>query len=330
MFKEMPTRRSILLAAAASTLGGTQIAAQPSSYPTKPITWIIPTPPGGILDSAARLISQNISSQLGQTIVVDNKPGAGGVIAAELVARSAPDGYTLLMGTQSTNAANVITFKKLPYDPAKDFVPVHALYEVSPVLVANMSTPYKTTKELIEFARRNPGKVNFASPSPGSASHLTAELFMAAANIKMTHVPYKGSAPALQDLIAGAVDVMFDYPVSAGPLINAGKLNPMAVTGGSRLPTLPNVPTIAEEGYPAAETVAWAGVFVAANTPSAIVDRLGTALSKALQSSEIVEANAKVGQQVRPDLGGAAFAQFNLKEIERWKSLVGKLSVSVD
>lgn len=323
-------RRSLTFALLGTSMLARTAAGQTPPYPSKPITWVVITPPGGILDTTSRVIAAKLRQELGQTIVVENKPGAGGVIAAEFVARSAPDGYTILMGTQSTNAANVATFKNLPYDPLKDFIPVHALYEVSSILIANRSLPYKTTTQLVEYARAHPGKVNFATPSPGSASHLTAELFMSAAKIQMTHVPYKGGAQALQDLMAGAVDVTFDYPVTSVPLVEAGKVNALAVLGATRLTSLPNVPTIAEEGFPAAETVAWAGAFVPSRTPEHIVKRLADALTAALKEPEVASAITKVGQTPLPNLRGEEFRKFNTEEVERWKAVVGQLSVKLE
>jgi tripartite-type tricarboxylate transporter receptor subunit TctC len=309
---------------------GTVTSLQAQGLPSKPVEWVVPVSPGGIMDTAARQIAQKLQDHLGQSVIVDNKPGAGGAVAAMKVIHAKPDGHTILMGTQSTNAANVVTFKNLPYDPARDFIAVHALYGVSPILVANPSRPYKNVKELIAFARANPGKVNFANPSPGSAGHLTAELLIAAAGIKVTHVPYKGAAPALNDLIAGDVDVLFDYPVTSMPLIRNGKLRALAVAGPSRVPMLPDVPTIREEGYPAAETVAWAGAFVSSGTPPAIVSRITDALTAVLSDPEIAKANARVGQQVLPNLRGAKFAQFNRDEIAKWKALVQDAGIKFD
>ena len=228
----------VLLAAAGGAL------AQAPAYPSKPIRLVVPFPPGGATDILAREVAQKLTEAWGQSVVVDNRPGAGGNIGAELVARAAPDGYTLLMGTVGTHAINASLYAKLPYDHVKDFAPVILVAGVPNVLVVNPALPVNTVAELIAYAKANPGKLNFASSGNGTSIHLSGELFKVMAGVQMTHVPYKGSAPAVADLISGQVQLMFDNLPPSLPQIKAGKLRALAVTSATRAPALPDVPTM--------------------------------------------------------------------------------------
>lgn len=281
---------SVLSAAAvASSLAyaaAPQVAAA-QEFPSRAMAWVVPFPPGGITDTASRLVAKVMTENLGQSVVIENRPGAGGMIGTEFVARSAPDGHTWIYATQGTMASNPSLYKSLRYDPKKDFIPVRAMMATPTVMVVNADRPYKTVQELVDFAKKNPGKINFASAGPGTGTHLSAELFQAIAGIKMTHVPYKGSAPALNDLVGGAVDVMFDYPVSAGPHIRAGKLRALVMTGRTRLSSIPDVPTVSEAGFPGAEMTSWSGIMVPAGTPAPIVKRIADELGKALAHPEV-------------------------------------------
>ena len=231
----------------------------------------MPFPAGGTTDVLARAVAQKLTESLGQPTVVDNRPGAGGNIGAELVAKSPPDGYTLLMGTVGTHAINPSLYPQMPYDHVKDFVPVILVAGVPNVLVINPSLPVNSVQELIAYAKANPGKLNFASSGNGTSIHLSGELFKTMAGVQMTHVPYKGSAPALQDLVGGQVQLMFDNLPSSLALIKAGKLKALAVTSLTRAAALPDVPTVAESGLPGFEASSWFGLLAPAGTPQPIV-----------------------------------------------------------
>ncbi|WP_395709602.1 Bug family tripartite tricarboxylate transporter substrate binding protein [Reyranella sp.] len=298
-------------------------------YPSKPIQFVIPGAPGGITDQLGRLIADRLSGALGQRVIVDNKAGAGGNLAAEFVARAAPDGYTILMGTQGTQVANQYLYSSLKFDPAKDFVPAHALISISSVVVANANQPYRSLKELVDYAKQHPGKLTFASAGNGTSTHLVAELFQKVAGVKFVHVPYKGSAPAISDLLGGQVDLAFDFPVTTVPHINAGKLRALAVTGPARLADLPDVPTTTEAGYPEAQAVAWIGMFLPAGTPAPIVDRIQRETARVLAEPAVVEAVARFGGTPF-NQGGAAFGTFVQSEHARWKAIIEQSGARLD
>src|SRR5438034_5972010 len=251
---------ALLVVAAPVALG--QVA-----YPTKPVRLVVPFPAGGTTDLLARAAAQKLSEAWGQQVIVDNRPGAAGNIGAELVAKAAPDGYTLLMGTVGTHAINASLYAKMPYDHVKDFAPVILVAGVPNVLVVNPSLPVHSVQELIAYAKANPGKLNFASSGSGTSIHLSGELFKVMTGVQMTHVPYKGSAPALQDLLGGQVQLMFDNLPPSLPQIKAGRLRALAVTSATRAPALPDVPTVAEAGLPGFEASSWFGVLAPAGTP---------------------------------------------------------------
>jgi tripartite-type tricarboxylate transporter receptor subunit TctC len=262
-------------------------AAMAQDYPSRPITFVVPFAAGGSTDSNARVIAKAMSERIGQQVVVVNKPGAGTIVGAEFVVGSKPDGYTFFYGS-NTNLANYeFLYKKRSYDPKKDLLPFHGLLVLPPTLVARSDAPYKTLPEMIAYAKANPNKINIASAGQGSAPHLVAELLMSEAAIKMTHVPYKGSGPAIIDLLGGAVDVIFDFPVTLQAHIAAGKVRALAVTGTRRLSSDPDVPTFAELGLPGVTFGTWAVMALPAGTPAAIVDKLSEAFGKSLESPEV-------------------------------------------
>ncbi|MDI1264682.1 MAG: tripartite tricarboxylate transporter substrate binding protein, partial [bacterium] len=228
------TKRNVLLAILSASLAFVAPAFA-EDFPNRPITWVVPFAPGGITDTTSRIVAEEMGKTLGQTVLIDNRGGGGGTVGTEQVARSKPDGYTMIYGTQGTMAANVTLRKNLSYDPLTTFLPVHLVGESPNLFVAFHGAPYNTVQEFIAYAKANPGKVTFSSSGVGTATHLVAELFKSVAGIEMQHVPYRGSAPALNDLIAGRVDVMFDYPVSVGPHVDARKLKVMATTAPDRL-----------------------------------------------------------------------------------------------
>src|SRR5512144_2335881 len=270
-------------------VAGFAAGAWAQDYPTKPIRIVVPFPPGGATDLLARAVAQRLTEKWGQAVLVDNRPGAGGNIGSELVAKSAPDGYTLEMGTVGTHSINASLYAKMPYDHVKDFVPIILVAGVPNVLVVNPALPVNSVQELVAYAKANPGKLNFASSGNGTSIHLSGELFKVMAGVQMTHVPYKGSAPALQDLIGGQVQLMFDNLPPSLPQIKAGKLRALAVTTATRSPALPDLPTIAESGLPGFEASSWFGIVAPAGTPPAIVAKLNAEVAKWLASPEAQE-----------------------------------------
>ncbi|MBC7955820.1 MAG: tripartite tricarboxylate transporter substrate binding protein [Cytophagales bacterium] len=296
------------------------VKAQP--YPNRAITWVVPFTPGGVTDTTSRAVSKRMGELLGQSFVVDNRPGAGGSLGTEQVARAAPDGYTVLYATSGTMAANLALYKNLKYDPLKDFIPVHGMFMSPTVLVVEASRPYKTVAELVKFAKANPGVLNYGSAGPGTGTHLTSELLQSRTDMKMTHVPYKGSLPALQDLLGGRLDLMFDYTVTLLPHIKAGKLRALAVMGTKRLPALPDVPTISEAGFAGAESSSWSGVVVPAGTPPEVVKKLASAMATALADPAVVAPFEQIGSQPLVGYSEDRFKVFIAEEMRKWAEVV--------
>ena len=299
------------------------------TYPTKPIRLVVPFPPGGATDILARDVAQKLTEAWGQSVIVDNRPGAGGNIGSELVAKSAPDGYTLEMGTVGTHAINASLYAKMPYDHVKDFTPVILVAGVPNVLVVNPSVPANSVADLIAYAKANPGKLNFASSGNGTSIHLSGELFKVMAGVQITHIPYKGSAPALQDLLAGQVQMMFDNLPPSLPQIKAGKLRALAVTSATRAPALPEVPTLAESGLPGFEASSWFGILVPAGTPAPIVAKLNAEIAKWLATPEAKEKLAKQGANAA---GGTPddFAKHIAAETAKWAKVVKDSGAKID
>ncbi len=298
-------------------------------YPTKPIRIVVPFPAGGTTDILARAVAQKLTEMGGQPVVVDNRPGAGGNIGAELVAKSAPDGYTLLMGTVGTHAINPGLYAKMPYDHQRDFAPVILVAGVPNVLVVNPAVPATSVQELIAYGKANPGKLNFASSGSGTSIHLAGELFKTMSGVQMTHVPYKGSSPALTDLLGGQVQLMFDNLPSALPHIKAGKLRALAVTSAQRAPALPDVPTVAEAGLPGFEASSWFGLLAPAGTPKEIIAKLNAEVAKWLATPE---ARDKLTAQGANAVGSApdAFAQYIAAETIKWLKVVKESGAKVE
>jgi tripartite-type tricarboxylate transporter receptor subunit TctC len=317
-------RRTVCAALCAAFAAGA--AAQ--GYPAKPVKVVVPYPPGGPTDIVARLVSQKLSEQTGQQFLVENRAGAGGNIGAEAVARAGADGYTLLVAT-TAHAINPSLFKQLGYDLQKDFAPVSQLTGGPLVIVANPALPAKNVKELIALAKSKPGGLNYASSGNGQSTHLSAELFSSMAGIKMNHVPYKGSAPALTDVIGGQADLMFDTMLSAMPQVKTGKLRALAVTSAARSPAAPELPTVAESGLPGYEAIAWNGLLAPAGTPMDVVAKLIAEVKKALVVPEVMERFAAqgFGAAWSPPEQYAAFIQ---SELAKWAKVVKASGATLD
>ena len=311
-----------------SMFGGAGAFAQ--GYPSKPIRMVVPYPPGGPLDIMARAIGQKLAEAWGQPVVVENRAGAGGNIGADLVAKSPPDGYTLLMGAVATHAINPTLYGHVPYDPVKDFLPVALVAQVPNILVVNPSVSAVTVKDLIELARARPGTLNFGSGSTGSTGHLAGELFNIMAGVKMVHSPYKGGAPAMADLLAGQVQLMFDNLANALPNVRAGRLRALAVTTLARSPALPELPTIAESGLPGFDLTTWFGVMAPAGTSPEIVARLNAEIVRDLNAKDMRERLEKMGAGVPANNTPEHFAAFIRDEAAKYAKVVRESGAKVE
>ena len=300
------------------------------SYPAKPMRLVVPFPPGGPLDIMGRGIAQKLQEAWSQPVVIDNRPGAGGGIGADLVAKSPGDGYTLLMGAVSTHAINPSLYAKIPYDPQKDFVPVALVAQVPNVLVVNPALPVQSVKDLIAYAKANPGSLSFGSGSTGSTGHLAGELFKTMAGVDMVHIPYKGGAPALQDLLAGQTQLMFDNLANALPQVKAGKLRAIAVTTAARAPSVPELPTIAESGLPGFDLTTWFGIFAPAGTPPEVVAKLNAEIAKALSAKDLAERLAAMGTVPPENNTPERFAAFVRSEAAKYARVVKDSGARVD
>lgn len=298
-------------------------------YPSKPVRIVVPFPAGGTTDILAREVAQRLTQTLGQSFVVDNRPGAGGNIGAELVAKSPADGYTFLMGTVGTHAINASLYAKMPYDHVRDFAPVILVAGVPNVLEVNPAVPVSSVQELIAYAKANPGKLNFASSGSGTSIHLAGELFKVMTGVSMSHVPYKGSAPALADLAGGQVQLMFDNLPSSLQLIKAGKLRPLAVTSAQRSAALPDLPTVAEAGLPGFEATSWFGLLAPAGTPPEVIAKVNAEVAKWLASPE---AKDKLASQGAIPAGGSSddFARHIAAETAKWQKVVKASGAKVE
>ncbi len=305
------------------------IVAGAQAWPSKPIKWVVPFAPGGTTDILARTVGDKLASALGVPVVIENKPGAGGGIGAEFTAKSAPDGYTIMGGTISTHAINASLYSKLPYDPVKDFLPITLIARVPNMLVVNPSVPAKDVKELIALMKANPGKYTFASSGNGTSQHLSGELFKTMAGVEMQHIPYKGSPPALQDVVGGQVTMTFDNVTTAWPLAKAGKLRALAVTTASRSAIAPDVPTLAESGLPGFEVGSWQGVFAPAGTPPEIIKRLNVEIVRILNMPEVKEKLIGLGAEPVGNSPEEFSAMVKL-EVVKWADVVKKSGAKVD
>ena len=320
--------RSLIQAVTAALLLLAAAFAAAQTYPTKPVKVIVPYAAGGNMEHWRPTLSK-VGQLLGQNFFVDYRPGAGGNIGSDVVAKSPGDGYTLLIGTIGTHAINVSAYAKMPYDAVKDFTPIVSLATMSNVAIVNPATPVNNIREFIDHARANPGKLNFGSPGNGSSAHLTGEMFSQVNGLTLQHVPYKGSAPAMMDLMAGRIDIMFDNIPLPLPHIKAGKLRALAVTAAQRSAVLPDMPTLAEAGVKGFDVSSWYGIYAPAGLPRELVQRLNAAFNEALRTPEIRDQLSAQGWAVT---GGTPeqFGAFARAEQERWATVVKTANVRVE
>ena len=319
--------RILHVLAIAAAAFSTAALAQP--YPNKPVKLVAPSTPGDAPDVIARLVADKLSTSLGQQVVVENRPGAGGVVGSDYVAKAAPDGYTLIMGNAGSHGINAAVYSKLPYDVQKDFAPVSQVAVAPNVMVINPSVPANSVAEFIAYAKANPGKLSYASGGNGSSAHMSMELFKSMSGIDIQHVPYKGSSPALTDVVSGQVVAFIGNMPPTVPLIKAGKLRALAVTTKSRSALMPELPTITEAGLPGFETVAWFGVLAPAATPPDIVNKLSAEIAKIAKSPEIRERLVAMGAEPV----GSPPEEFKAvidRDIAKWKPLAQKVNIKVD
>lgn len=304
-------------------------AASAQTYPNQPVRLVVPYPAGGPTDVLGRVIAQKLTESLGQPVVVDNRPGASGNVGSDLVAKAAPDGYTLVLGNNATHATNESLFPNMPYRTLRDFAPIILVATVTNMVTVNPGVPVKSIAELVALAKQQPGKLNYGSTGNGSAAHLIGELFKGTAGIDLVHVPYRGSAPAVTDLLSGQVQVMFATLPTVLPHVQADKLRGLAITAARRLPSLPDVPTLAEAGYPGLVADAWFGLFAPANTPAAIIARLNAETAKGLQTADARETLAKQGFELTSSTP-AQFTEHVRSEVAKWATVVKDSAAKVD
>jgi len=314
---------------ACAAVASTSISAGAQTYPSKPVRLVVPFPAGGNTDIYARPIAQKLGDLLGQQVVVDNRPGAGGSIGGELVAKAPPDGYTLIAGTTSTFGIGPNVYRKLPYDPVRDFTPVILGSLAQNMLIVHPSVPARSVKELIALTRTHPGKLNFASAGNGTSSHVAGELFKSMAKVDIVHIPYKGTGLAMVDLLSGQVDMIFDSLATALTQVKAGKLRALAVTGARRFELMPELPTVSEAGVPGYEVTAWFAIFAPANTPKDVVSRLNGELNKVLLMSDIRATWAQQGAEVGGG-GPERLASHVQTELAKWGKVVREANIRLD
>jgi len=318
-----------LLVAVTTVLGAAlgPATAQEPGYPSRPVRIIVAFPVGGLLDTVSRIVGDKLTTVLGQQFIIESRPGAGGTLATAAVARAEPDGYTLMM-INDNHAVNPSVFKNIPYDSVKDFAPIGFVGSAPMALSANARLPVRTVQDLIELARQQPGKISYASVGIGSASHLAGELFAAKAGVRMLHVPFRGGAPAINDLVAGHVDTMFVTAVVGGQHMKTGALTPLALAASARFETLPEVPTMAEAGYPL-EAAYWFGLAAPSGTPPAVLARLESALTRVLAMPDLRKRMTEMGAVVTP-LGSRQFGDYIRTEMDKWADVIVQNSIRFD
>jgi len=307
---------------------GHPTTAYSQNYPTRPITLILPYLAGGVTDVAARLIAKPMSELLGQQVLVENRPGASGSVGATEAARAEPDGYTIFYGSSGNLAINPITMPDLKYDPQKDFTPIQAVWESPLVLVINPTMPYKTFDEFVAHAKANPKAISFGSAGTGSNGHLAGEQFQDAAGVELSHVPYKGTSQEVIDLVAGRIGASFEYSTVVKKYVDSGELIALATTGGSRMASFPDTPTMEELGYPSATTSSWSGVLVPAGTPEPIVEKLKDVMSNVLELPEIISFYEGNGSISLKEMQGEKFRQFIADQTERYREVITSKNIT--
>jgi tripartite-type tricarboxylate transporter receptor subunit TctC len=323
-------KKSLLAAALAALLACTiSVPAHAQASPNRPVRLLVGLAPGGGTDIIARLVAQKMGEGLGQQVLVENRVGSGGLLAAEAAAKAVPDGYTLLFGAISYSSIFASLYRKLPYDPVKDFAPISLVATFPNVLVVNPALPVKTVGELLAYAKANPGKVSYGSSGVGSSLHLSMEMLKSMTGLDAVHVPYKGGAPATADLIGGQIQAMFDNLPGQIAYVKAGRTRALAVTTAKRNPQLPDVPTMIEAGVPGFEVNVWYGILAQAATPKPIIDKLNIEVVKALNSPEVRERMAKEGAEAIPSTP-AEFAAFQKAEVTKWAKVVKDSGATAD
>jgi tripartite-type tricarboxylate transporter receptor subunit TctC len=310
------------------TLSSGIAAAQ--EYPNRPITWVVTGMAGSVTDIGARTYAKVLAEKLGQQFVIDNKPGAGGIIGTETVARAKPDGYTILNGTSGPFGSYSSLYKKLSFDPLKDFIPIHGLSDSPMIMVVTPNSKFKTIKELVDFSKANPDKLNYSTTGLGTGSHLFMEMLQQASGAKVTVVPYKGSAQQITDLLGGQIELVLDYSVVVTPLIKDGKLIPIAVTGRKRIKHLPDVPTVEEQGYPGVWLTAWSSAIAPAGTPPEVVDKLANAFEAMLKEPSIQKYADDNGATLMVGIKKDVFRDFIINDQKRLKEVIDKASIRLD
>ncbi|MBC9904446.1 MULTISPECIES: tripartite tricarboxylate transporter substrate binding protein [Achromobacter] len=320
--------KRIALALAAGLVFCTGSAAAQATWPAQPVKWIVPYPPGGSTDMLARLVSHKLGERLGQPVIVENKAGAGGNIGTDFAVKQPADGYTIVMGNIGPISINPALYPDLPYKPQRDLAPVTMLMSVPNLLVVNPALPVRSVQELIAYAKKSKAPLDYATPGAGTSLHLAGELFASSAGVRLTHVPYRGSAPGLNDTVAGHVPMMFDNMPSALQLVKAGKLRALAITSTARSPQLPDVPTMAEAGLPGYEIAGWFGVLAPAATPKPIIERLNKELLAVLAMPDVREQIGAMGGIISAE-GPADFSRYIAAETDKWGALVSKAQIKL-
>lgn len=324
--KLLPTLLSACLALAAVAASSTAAA---QAFPSRTITMIVPVAPAGILDQAARMVAPAMGTALGQSVVIDNRPGASGNIGATAVARAKPDGYTLLIGYSMFHVGNPVMFKDIAWDPVKDFTGVGMIAVAPHVITVNPQQPFQNLKELVDFARANPGKLNYSTSGNGSVPHVGMELFKQTYKVDITHVPYKGAGPAAQDAIAGNVQMTVATPPSVIGFIKNGRLRALATAAKQRAAVLPEVPTTAEAGFPGVEMEAWVSIFAPAGTPAEVVNKISAALKQSLETPEAQKSAASAGMDIRYMAPAQLDAQVK-RDIGYWQPVIRNAKITID
>jgi tripartite-type tricarboxylate transporter receptor subunit TctC len=319
-----------LAGAALLTFSLTASAFAQTDYPNRPITWIVPFAPGGVTDNAARFTAKSLGERLGQPIIVENKPGAGGIVGSEYVANSKPDGYTFLYASSGPMSTIPATRKTMSYDPVKSFTPLYGMAASPLVMVIAPDKPYKTFQEFVDYAKKNPGKLNFSSIGTAAAQHLTGELFGMATNTDATHIAYKATPIALADIMSGTIDFMWDFSIVMKPLIDGGKLRAIAVSGTKRLPSLPDVPTTVELGYPGIVFNPWSTVVMPKGVPQPIVDKFVAAFAEVMKEPATIKYYEDTGSTILPPMTGEKLTEFLISEAAKNKAIIERAKIPIE